>query len=380
MQTGQAGIMASASRRLSDPLFQDIGQDSSDGMTSFFSGNDTAWLDTGRGERLEGAGPFHQVAVPPEDGIAFYVNDFALSEPAPWRIPAAARSVELSRQPGSQLIPAPPRVRWSMPDRGGFRQEFDLLMAGIHCGRLLKAVPAVTQHGRVEHGNLRRWIDATLRPDVPSRSGFAFGWTQEDAGRAGLTPEILCRIEGTRLTTMALAGTAAAGHAEELLAHPKLAREHAVVAEELQRRLSTLGRVTIGTREIVELGTMLHLRTVITVDLPAAPAGAQLNELISLLHPTPALGISPRTAEHLRALQASRERLDTPAAFGAPFGAVWPGGALIVVAIRGIFWEGNHVLLPAGCGLVNGSEFESEWAELELKRAWVRGALGLSLG
>lgn len=53
---------------------------------------------------------------------------------------------------------------------------------------------------------------------------------------------------------------------------------------------------------------------------------------------------------------------------------------MIVVAIRGVFWREDTVLLPSGGGLVAGSEFEAEWEELELKRAWVRRALGLDNG
>jgi isochorismate synthase EntC len=47
------------------------------------------------------------------------------------------------------------------------------------------------------------------------------------------------------------------------------------------------------------------------------------------------------------------------------------------VAIRALFWEGDAVRLPAGCGLVAGSEATTEWDEIELKRAWVRRVFGL---
>ena len=176
---------------------------------------------------------------------------------------------------------------------------------------------------------------------------------------------------------MALAGTTDAAHAADLTERPKLAREHAIVVDELQRRLAELGTVKTGRREVVRQGTMRHLRTQLEVTLAQPPEGAALNDIIALLHPTPALGISPRTDKSAALLTRCRERMGTPAAFGAPFGVAWPGGALFVVAIRGVFWDEDRVLLPAGGGLVAGSEFENEWAELELKRAWVRRALGL---
>ena len=179
---------------------------------------------------------------------------------------------------------------------------------------------------------------------------------------------------------MALAGTTDAAHAADLTERPKLSREHAVVVDEMQKRLALLGKVATGEREIARQGTMRHLRTPMEVTLARPPSGGELNEIIRLLHPTPALGISPRTEASTALLAGCRERMGTPPSFGAPFGVAWPGGALIVVAIRGVFWEGGTVLLPSGGGLVAGSEFDAEWEELELKRAWVRRALGFSPG
>jgi salicylate biosynthesis isochorismate synthase/menaquinone-specific isochorismate synthase len=95
------------------------------------------------------------------------------------------------------------------------------------------------------------------------------------------------------------------------------------------------------------------------------------------VHPTPALGISPCRDDTLEELHAVREAAQAPASFGAPFGVSYPGGALFIVAIRALFWEGDAVRLPAGCGLVAGSEAATEWDEIELKRAWVRRVFGL---
>jgi isochorismate synthase EntC len=64
--------------------------------------------------------------------------------------------------------------------------------------------------------------------------------------------------------------------------------------------------------------------------------------------------------------------------FGAPFGIEWPDGrAHVLVAIRNVQWSGTTVLLGAGAGLIAGSRLKAEWAELALKRASVKGMLGL---
>jgi menaquinone-specific isochorismate synthase len=329
-----------------------------------------AWLRQGD-RAFHARGPLRQAALPAEGGISFYANDFALSDPLPWRAPGVAAALS--------PLPAPPApvVDWESPDPEAFRTGFHELMDAVRRREILKAVPVASATGRVRSGDAGAWLRHVLTRPAEEAQGNAFAWMDGDAGMAGFTPEILFQIDGRRLTTMALAGTTDAAHAAELTERPKLAREHAVVVDELQRRLGALGEVRTGGREVVRQGNIRHLRTPMEVTLAEEPTGAALNDIIRLLHPTPALGISPRTDAAMALLTRCRTRTGTPAAFGAPFGVAWPGGALFVVAIRAAFWQGDHIQLPAGGGLVAGSEFENEWAELELKRAWVRRALGL---
>ena len=250
-------------------------------------------------------------------------------------------------------------------------------MEAVRSRAILKAVPVASTSGRVAKGDLAAWMRHVLCRPQQEVQGLSFAWVDGAAGFGGFTPEVLFQLDGSRLTTMALAGTTDAAHAADLTERPKLGREHAVVVDELQRRLSSLGKVKTGKREVVRQGTMRHLRTSLEVTLAEPPIGPALNDIIRLLHPTPALGISPCTESSISLLNRCRARMGTPAMFGAPFGVAWTGGALFIVAIRGVFWNRKQVALPAGGGLVAGSEFDAEWEELELKRAWVRRALGL---
>jgi menaquinone-specific isochorismate synthase len=331
-----------------------------------------AWLDGGAAGRYAAAGEFLKSSLPAPEGVAFYVNDFELSDAAPWRIPAGHPVV------GSTPGPVP-AITWEPPSQPGFRTVFDDLMNAVRDREILKAVPVAVATGRLNSGSdIGKWMRHAITRPPGEIQGLSFGWMEGGTGFGGFTPEILFQIDGCRLTTMALAGTTDAAHAADLTERPKLAREHDVVVDELQKRLALLGPVTTGPRDIVRQGTMRHLRTPMEVTLSSPPAGDDLNGMIRLLHPTPALGISPRTEASTALLARCRKSMGTPAAFGAPFGVAWPGGALIVVAIRGVFWNGDHVQLPSGCGLVAGSEFDAEWEELELKRAWVQRALGLA--
>jgi menaquinone-specific isochorismate synthase len=320
--------------------------------------------------RLETRGSSEASALPPEEGIAFYLNDFKLTDPQPWHVPSV-----LGRSGPVSALGTPAAV-WEEPGRDAFLSVFNDAMLAIRQRRLLKVVPAANAVAQLECSPGPA-LHGLLHPTRTAGRGHAVGWSDGRQGFAAITPEVLFELSGTRLTTMALAGTADAQHEADLRKGPKLAREHEIVVDELHRRLASLGRVSLTAREIVPLGTVRHLRTTLTVDLPEAPSGAALNDLIQLLHPTPALGISPRNPDTLTQLNGYRNRCGVPAYFGAPFGAVWPGGAVFLVAIRGLFWRDLELELPVGCGLVAGSVFETEWAELELKRHWVRNAFEL---
>ena len=47
-----------------------------------------------------------------------------------------------------------------------------------------------------------------------------------------------------------------------------------------------------------------------------------------------------------------------------------------IVAIRGLWWQGNKISLPAGCGIIEASRLVNEWREIRLKRDAVKGFLG----
>ena len=49
---------------------------------------------TSDGGLLVGKGPFESFAEPPEYGVAFYRNDFALSSPTPWLVPSEVERIE----------------------------------------------------------------------------------------------------------------------------------------------------------------------------------------------------------------------------------------------------------------------------------------------
>ena len=325
-----------------------------------------AWLAAPDGSVTIGYGPFTARTEPPSNGIAFLVHDFALTDPAPWKIPT--RFERTTCRAAAEKLPHPPLpgFAWTPPDAAPFSVIFQEIMTSIHGGVFEKTVPVVTETGTTDCPPGPAITAAMLRQSAPLHS---YGWVCGGLGFAGATPECLFTLDGNRLVTMALAGTARSNDRDVFAVDEKEIREHEYVAQTLVSKLLDLGRIERSEREILDLGSIVHFLTHIQVAL-YQPGNA--TELIRRLHPTPALGPLPRTGETLAQLIDWRQRLGCPVGFGAPFGLWDEGKFQAVVAIRGIWWDGNRVSLPAGCGIIEASRLVNEWRELRLKREAVK--------
>jgi menaquinone-specific isochorismate synthase len=160
------------------------------------------------------------------------------------------------------------------------------------------------------------------------------------------------------------------------MADPKERYEHQLVIEDLKSQLSGIGDVAIGSTEAVELPTLYHLKT----RIQARPRGKlTFEDFVTLLHPTPALGVSPRAFGFQEMLRWDDSHVRRR--FGAPFGASFATSEgqrdHCIVAIRNIQWESNRVQLGSGCGVVPESDPQREWSELSLKRESVKRMLSI---
>lgn len=324
------------------------------------------WLARRDGTVVVGHGPFHRAASPPGSGVAFFVSDFALDEDRPWHIPERFDVMDATRFAEFAWSCAVPRIVWRAPDANDFAEVFQEILGAIQSGNFEKTVPVVTESGAsdVRPG---RWIASLMsRQVMPLQS---YGWLAGESGFAGATPELLFALDGRELVTMALAGTARSEDSDAFSVDEKEIREHEFVAETLIRKFSQLGEVVRLQRETLNLGPIVHFHSPIRVRLKSE---ASPDDLIRLLHPTPALGPLPRNAGTLSQLECWRKRLEAPAGFGAPFG-VWHDGRFeAVVSIRAVWWSDRQLRLPAGCGVIEASRLVNEWRELRLKREAVK--------
>lgn len=198
----------------------------------------------------------------------------------------------------------------------------------------------------------------------------------------GATPELLVKVNGRRVTTMGLAGSIRRGnspeededYAQQLLSDPKERHEHALVVKAIKERLGEL-TTELDVPEmpcIYRLSNIQHLYT---------PIEGQLKQemgvlpLVETLHPTPALGGTPR---HL-AMEFIRQAEPVPRGwYAAPIGWIdYHLDGEFGVAIRSAVCQDRRVWLYAGGGIVADSIPQKEWDETALKFKPMLNALGI---
>jgi menaquinone-specific isochorismate synthase len=240
-------------------------------------------------------------------------------------------------------------------------------LEAIGTGRLDKVVLA--REAAVE--GERPFPRAELLRRLWRRSGGST-FLYASGGFVGASPELLVRRHGRVATSRPMAGTvprgdSAAAEADglaRLTGSAKEAVEHRLVVDAVAEGLAKAAdRVAVGRPEVVRLTTVAHLATEITAEL-TGPLPTAL-ELVGLLHPTPAVGGSPRDAA-LAAI-AALEPFDR-GCYAGPVGWVdRAGDGEWAVALRGASLDGRHARLLAGAGIVPGSDPDAEWAETEHK-------------
>jgi isochorismate synthase len=258
-----------------------------------------------------------------------------------------------------------------------WRDAVEAARADMAAGRLEKVVLARACVVEASAPFDALGVVATLRRTSPGATVFAVG--RGAATFLGATPERLAAVRDDRLTTAALAGTAARGTtvvadralARALATSGKERHEHALVVDDLLRRLTPLcrGLAAAPAPQIVPAAGVQHLCTQVTGRLKP---GVGLLDVVAALHPTPAVCGTPRAA----ALAALASREDVPRGWYTG-GVGWIGsrGGEVAVALRTALVEGRRALLQAGAGIVAGSQWEAELEETRLKMRPLLGAL-----
>lgn len=310
------------------------------------------FIQTNSEKCLVGHGPFKKAHQPASEKISFYLPDFFLSDPRPWWIPSQTEIIPVKEL----ALPCFGKIDWSPPLKETFNRDFAGMRRLIAEGKLKKGVPVFFETG--DRGIDR--VSAQAPPESPDEN-FLYGFLDDNSGMAGCTPEVLFKIDGHTIRTMALAGTKESGSPEK-----KLRLEHRWVVEDVVTQLKLFGSPQVGESLTVSTGGLTHLKTGITVTAARTP---DFSEMIRALHPTSALGTFPRDPE----MKWLKRQSPVRGRFGAPFGVRFPDGrAFCLVAIRNVMWEKNRVQIGSGVGIIGLSDPEEEWEELRLKREAVK--------
>jgi menaquinone-specific isochorismate synthase len=198
-------------------------------------------------------------------------------------------------------------------------------------------------------------------------------------GLVGATPELLVERQGDQVTSRVLAGTAwDADAAARLLASEKDLEEHDYAVRSAFDAIAPYcTQLTAPAPTVLELANVAHLATEVTgtlrtrASLNGTPTDAL--SLAGLLHPTAAVCGTPtrrasRTIAQLEGMDRGR--------YAGPVG--WMdarGDGEWGIALRCAEVDGAQLRLFAGCGIVSGSDPESEFAEAQAKFAAVREVL-----
>ncbi|MBL7669850.1 MAG: chorismate-binding protein [Bdellovibrionaceae bacterium] len=261
--------------------------------------------------------------------------------------------------------PSPKRSWTKLSDgeeKEQFLNSFCEIQRRIEKGLLEKAVPVTFMTSPMPLGP-QEHLELIQRLIYAPPELHPYGHWDSGVGFMGATPEILFNVDGHRLRTMALAGTAPLNRESgSFLNDPKERAEHYFVVKNLMDVLKPLGSFEAMATEVLKLPTLQHLKTEIGVHLNQQMSW---NQLLQTMHPTAALGTYPREQwRWLRELPDQRAR----GPFGAPFGVQNQDGHLLcLVGIRQVQWDQQKMRIGAGCGLVKESIFEREWNELLLK-------------
>ncbi len=199
----------------------------------------------------------------------------------------------------------------------------------------------------------------------------------------GATPELLIQTSGHHFSTMALAGSMPRGAnpredaamIRDLLNSDKDRHEHALVVESIGRRLRNFAS-ELNIPENPQIYTLNYIHHLLSPIQGCLKQRVGVLPLVEALHPTPALGGSPRDL----ALEFIRQAEPVPRGwYAGPVG--WIDAHMdgeFAVGIRSAVAQDRRVWLYAGAGIVAESDPKKEWLETSLKFQPMFRALGLS--
>ena len=209
-------------------------------------------------------------------------------------------------------------------------------------------------------------------------TAFAYCWFHPEIGLwMGATPETLLKVNGNIFQTVALAGTQLYEGSEEVLWQNKEKEEQQYVTDFIVDSLSnSISEVKISTPKTIKAGNLLHLRTTIKGIIQKH---TNLNDLVLLLHPTPAVAGLPK----IDAIKFINENEGYNREYYAGYlGEINHNNNSetdLYVNLRCMQIQNNHNFniahLYTGCGITRDSIPEKEWIETTNKAMTLKNVI-----
>ena len=225
------------------------------------------------------------------------------------------------------------------------------------------------------------------------KSAFVYCWYHPKVGLwLGATPETLLKIEGSRFSIMALAGTQEYTGSLDVVWQDKEQQEQQFVTDFIIDNLKpSVEHFKVSDVETVKAGNLVHLKTMITAQLKS---DVPLKAVVKALHPTPAVcGLPKETAkqfilkhEHYNrefytgflgelngeihvAPRSSKRNIENRAY------TITKNSTQLYVNLRCMQLKDMQAIIYVGGGITERSDTESEWFETVSKSNTIKKVL-----
>jgi len=192
----------------------------------------------------------------------------------------------------------------------------------------------------------------------------------------GATPEQLVKSHDNEFETISLAGTQKQQGTDEVLWQKKEQEEQQFVTDYIVDKLKSKSyNLKVSVPYSVQAGNIWHIKTDINAFFNE---GSNLNEIVHLLHPTPAVCGFPK--EESKAFILAEEQYDRKyyTGFLGELNQKGTGGSLnsdLFVNLRCMEIEEDHANVYIGCGITKDSDPVKEWEESVNKSLTMKSVL-----
>ncbi len=224
-------------------------------------------------------------------------------------------------------------------------------------------------------------------------SAFVYCWYHPRVGLwLGATPETLIKIEGKQFSIMALAGTQDYNGTLDVIWQDKEKEEQLIVTDFIIESLKPLvENINASQIETVKAGNLLHLKTMISARLRS---NSSLRDVVSVLHPTPAVCGFPKLEAKQFILQHEGYNREFYTGFLGELNfeitksprsgkrnienrayAITQKSTQLYVNLRCMQIKNKQALVYVGGGITKSSDVINEWEETVSKSMVIKNVL-----